>query len=231
MYPIVAKHTVSFLLARIAYQRFYQAVFRSSKAQENSWYLLSSVYILANFLKLSGYLEATPIHQCRGDTNEQPRIHLLDTFFALDLSKHLSNFVWETATSALDREILLHHLLTLLLTGLCLSSNNTCLGIHIMPYMLWTNPLQHTTRTLHVLYPKATVTKIGFVLFMAQFFSLRVVAYPIFFIYPLLIDMRGALTAPVYAGAATLVLGIYGLQMFWFGKMVGILKRSISRKN
>ena len=164
-----------------------------------------------------------------GYATDAPRVPAFDSHMRLETAWYVATGLFVKAE---DASMLLHHVLAVALVQLSLAHNVTRLGMALLPYLVASNPLLHAARALR----KAgfhRACRVAFVAFVAVFTAGRVIAFPAFYIRPVLtngaaywlldepLDERRA--AMYYTGAAMLC-ALYLLQVVWFVRIARILR-------
>lgn len=157
------------------------------------------------------------------DFQQSSREPALDTLLFYEIAWYLACLVNTVVhRDPADRSTTLHHLISAVLVGVCQASNTTRVGVKMLRFFVYSTPVLHVARVLLHANTKRASDAV-FVVFTATFFVTRVVAFPVLFMCPawglamaLYRDERPLL----FAGGAVLIHAVYGLQLFWFWRIV-----------
>ncbi|GLC41775.1 hypothetical protein PLESTM_001238300 [Pleodorina starrii] len=181
-----------------------------------SWALYAGHNMRCTMADTSGCLAGWPHH------------HLpwtLDALFLLQLAWYMQCTTkhWFGLGRVTGLDAALHHAFTLALLAMSYVLQLLRIGLLAHWIFVVTNPLLSASKLLHCLDVRPG-KKAFFVLFTAAYFATRVVMVPAVLLPCTLVDAWSVPLDPRAAVAANgFLLLLYGLSLFWFGRLLGIL--------
>ncbi|KXZ45901.1 hypothetical protein GPECTOR_49g485 [Gonium pectorale] len=149
----------------------------------------------------------------------------LDGLFLLQIAwhGHCAAKAWVGLGRVQGLDAAAHHAATLAALGLAYWWGLLRIGVLALWVFGAATPLLSASKILHCLYVRPA-KKIVFVLFTAAYFASRVLAVPLVLLPCTLRDVwETPLDARAAVAANGFLLALYGLSLFWFGRLLGIL--------
>jgi hypothetical protein len=191
--------------------------------RSNVWDLTCTLYLVHKLYTIK-YIFGGFINVADCGVDQKDRVDLFDDYLLTELGWFVSTFAYDLMNRSCDVEMGLHHGISIALILLAIHANVTCIGISIIPFMLLSNPLQHAVKILHKIHPRGFFTNVCFMAFAVMFFTNRVVMFPLYYIIPFVqLEANGKFDV-----FYPLLYSLYGLQLYWFVKIVKILKANIA---
>lgn len=208
----------SFMLGRAAADSCCSVFRVPFRARGHLWHLATSAYMVARlafvFRSRRDALSTCP-------ATGQARDAVLDEYILLEFGRHGAGLLRDAADpSGAEGDMFAPHVLSVLLSLFALASNATCFGVGIVPYIAITNPLQHLSKVLHVAFPGSRAASASSAAFVAAFFVLRVVLYPLCFARPVVLGLAHRMPPATHRVAAATIVASYVMQLFWFRQVL-----------
>ena len=232
----LTRYTARFVTLRWAFDGACRRLLpaRYHAAVPHVWDLLGNLYIIGWLVRLmmtpveSGYLHMwqldAPEHYYQG----LERIEALDAYLTCEAAWYIGGIInaWLHG-DAEATPMIVHHVVALLLIKTAILCNITRLGIALVPFLLFSNPLLHAAKAMHSVGMQRC-KDVAFGAFAIVFFASRIVAFPLVYMRVAIVDvgrwwMRDRVV--LYWCANAMLACIYVLQVYWFYRIVGVIKR------